>query len=456
MQEIKLSDQLGAMAIIDELYQQRQLLLEHLDRDTLHSNLKENIKNYYQDKNLTIDDATIEEGINLWFDQRLRFNAPKRSWFQHLLVFCYIKRNILFSIVGIILLACTLLIYSALDRAKKLKNDIDSTYKHILASKKSLIDLNNKFIEINTYPVNLAQVPTKELKASISNLLNQEIIPSLAKPVIETSFVTQKEKDTLAKLQKIDLSMSHKLSEITSQVMQLSRLLEEDQQLTNLIRNEAFINASKQYPILQVTIDSVLDRLNSGEKTIDLNQINKLYSSIGRAEAAENKIQADTKQLQALKVPKSDMGDVIALQTSLRADLKNLKFDNMDHYHEMMAYYIKLAQTPLIMTIVDNPRYKSGVERTHDNTNGKSWYLIVTPISPSGVQSALWIKSIETGETKQVKMFGQQVTQQAFNNVKADKAQDGHIDNNKLCNKPLGRLTFDCPSSVKPGRILEW
>ena len=46
MSNIKLSEQLGAMAIIDELYQKQQLLLEHLNYDALRSNLAENIKNY--------------------------------------------------------------------------------------------------------------------------------------------------------------------------------------------------------------------------------------------------------------------------------------------------------------------------------------------------------------------------------------------------------------------------
>ena len=69
---------------------------------------------------------------------------------------------------------------------------------------------------------------------------------------------------------------------------------------------------------------------------------------------------------------------------------------------------------------------------------------------------SLWVKSIETGESKLVDTFGQQVTLEQYNSVKADKMKDGHIDNNKLCTKPLGRLIFNCPKSVKSGRILEW
>ena len=55
MQDVKLSDQLGAMAIIDELYQKQQLLLEHLDREGLRANLKENIKTFYEAKGQIVD-----------------------------------------------------------------------------------------------------------------------------------------------------------------------------------------------------------------------------------------------------------------------------------------------------------------------------------------------------------------------------------------------------------------
>lgn len=238
--------------------------------------------------------------------------------------------------------------------------------------------------------------------------------------------------------------------------MELRNLLATDQQLAKLILSEPFINDSKQYPILQVTVDAVLDSLNRGEKAVDLTRLETLYSTIERAEAIKNKIRADNIQLHRLNVPESDMTPVTALLTALKADLKELNFTTVENYQTMIAYYIKLAQTPLNLIVIDNPNYKSGIVRTHDDTHGQSWYLIVTPTLPSGIAMPIWVKSIETGEMKSVSMFGRQVTQDIFNAVRADKAQDGHIDNNLLCQKTIGRLTFVCPSSVKPGRILEW
>ena len=456
MSEIKLSEQLGAMAIIDELYQKQQLLLEHLDRNVLRDKLKENIKNYYQTKGQFIDDSLIEKGINLWFDKRLRFNVPKRNWFMHFLALCYIKRNILYSIIFIILSALALINFAEITFAKKIKNNIDSTYNHILSTKSTLDDLNKKFLEIDKYPINFCQVPIKKLKNSIIDLLNQNIVPSIIKSGTDISSIAQKDEDILKYLKETDESINTKLSEITSQITQLHELLEKDKKLTKLTQNQVFTDVSKKYPILQNAVDSILDNLNQGQTDIDINRIETLYSSIERAEFLEKKIESDNKQLLELNVPKSDMDPIIALQTSLLADLKDLNFENVENYQTMMAYYIKLAQTNLTLTIVDHPDHKSGVERTHENTNGKSWYLIVQALTPTGKPTSIWVKSIETGETKLVEMFGQQVTLKAFNDVKEDKINDGHIDNNKLCTKPKGRLIFNCPNSVKSGRISEW
>ena len=456
MSEIKLSEQLGAMAIIDELYQKQQLLLEHLDRDVLRDRLKENIRNYYQTKGQSIDDSLIEKGINLWFDKRLRFNAPKRNWFMHFLALCYIKRNILYSIIFIILSALALINFAEITFAKKIKNNIDSTYNHILSTKSTLDDLNKKFLEIDKYPINFSQVPIKKLKNSIIDLLNQNIIPSIIKSGTDISSIAQKDEDILKYLKETDESINTKLSEITSLITQLHELLEKDKKLTKLTQNQVFTDVSKKYPILQNAVDSILDNLNQGQTDIDINRIETLYSSIERAEFLEKKIESDTKQLLELNVPKSDMDPIIALQTSLLADLKDLNFENVENYQTMMAYYIKLAQTNLTLTIVDHPDHKSGVERTHENTNGKSWYLIVQALTPTGKPTSIWVKSIETGESKLVEMFGQQVTLKAFNDIKEDKINDGHIDNNKLCTKPKGRLIFNCPNSVKSGRISEW
>lgn len=456
MQDVKLSDQLGAMAIIDELYQKQQLLLEHLDREGLRANLKENIKTFYEAKGQIVDDKIVDEGIDLWFDNRLRFVAPKRPWFQHFLVRCYIKRKLIFSLFSIFLFILASIFFNNLTYTRNVRQKIDSYYSQILASEDSLTELRNEFKQIDKTTVHYAQIPVKNLKTSISNLLSHKIIPTVTKPTINGAFITDDENGLVKQFKQINDSVTTKLSDIKTQLNILKKLLEDDKRLANLIDDDEFIKTSKEYHVLQNAVDTVLDNLNQGQRVIDFNQIETLYNSTERAKNIINKIQIDNQKLLALKVPKSDMVPVIALQSDLQADLKNLNFDKFENYQQMMSYYFNLAQTNLTLTIVDKPNYKSGVERTHEKTNGKSWYVIVTPTTSSGIATPLWVTSIETGETKLVDMFGQQVSQKEFNKVKKDKIADGHIDENKLCKKPIGRLEFNCPNTVKTGRILEW
>lgn len=94
MSEVKLSDQLGAMAIIDDLYQQQIALEEQLNPAGLRRKIAEKIKEYYQSRGMNIQDELIEQGVNEWFSDRLRFQMIKPAWHQRLLAKLYLKRRI--------------------------------------------------------------------------------------------------------------------------------------------------------------------------------------------------------------------------------------------------------------------------------------------------------------------------------------------------------------------------
>ena len=107
MSEIKLSDQLGAMAIIDELYHQQIALEEQLNPSALRNKIAQSVKQYYQSKGMDIDDALIEKGVNQWFADRLRFQMAKPAWHQRLLAKFY-KTEIF-----LLLLVCSVPLHGA-------------------------------------------------------------------------------------------------------------------------------------------------------------------------------------------------------------------------------------------------------------------------------------------------------------------------------------------------------
>ncbi len=68
-----LSEQLGAMAIIDELRHKQMVVDEHLDLPRRREEVGARIREYYAANGLAVDDELIAEGVRAYFAQRLEF-----------------------------------------------------------------------------------------------------------------------------------------------------------------------------------------------------------------------------------------------------------------------------------------------------------------------------------------------------------------------------------------------
>jgi Family of unknown function (DUF6384) len=116
------------------------------------------------------------------------------------------------------------------------------------------------------------------------------------------------------------------------------------------------------------------------------------------------------------------------------------------------------AETPLIFNVVDRAGVKSGVERNYTASGGKSWYLIAEAVDPSGKVVPVSVASAESGIREQATLFGVRVSKEIYENVKADKLADGHVDDRLLGKKPANSLTprFTRAFSDRPDMILKW
>ena len=77
MAQVSLSDQLGALALIDDLRHRNMVVQEHLDMPQRRAEVVKRIRDYYAGRNLVVDDATIEQGVKAYFECRLAFEAPE-------------------------------------------------------------------------------------------------------------------------------------------------------------------------------------------------------------------------------------------------------------------------------------------------------------------------------------------------------------------------------------------
>jgi anti-sigma-K factor RskA len=110
-----------------------------------------------------------------------------------------------------------------------------------------------------------------------------------------------------------------------------------------------------------------------------------------------------------------------------------------------------------IIRIVSRPGQPSGAFRIPDaNPNARNYYLIVEAVDNAGQPVAVPITSEETGRTERVATWGLRVSQATFNRVRADKEDDGIIQNNRVGEKRKGFLEPEYTVPVQGGAILSW
>ncbi|UVK82089.1 DUF6384 family protein [Pseudomonas sichuanensis] len=105
-----LSEQMGAMALVDELRLQQRQVQEHLDLPRRRAEVAERIRGYYLRQGIACDDSLIEQGVKAFFARRLMFEAPALAWPRRLLAGVFLRRSLLaWVLVWIALLGGALL-----------------------------------------------------------------------------------------------------------------------------------------------------------------------------------------------------------------------------------------------------------------------------------------------------------------------------------------------------------
>jgi hypothetical protein len=110
------------------------------------------------------------------------------------------------------------------------------------------------------------------------------------------------------------------------------------------------------------------------------------------------------------------------------------------------SYVLQIAQAP-----------DTGVWRVPDvNTGARNYYVVVEAIGEDGERLALPIRSEETGEVRVVERWGLRVDEPTFERIRADKLDDGIVQDRIFGEKARGRLEPDYRIPTRGGAITEW
>lgn len=115
----------------------------------------------------------------------------------------------------------------------------------------------------------------------------------------------------------------------------------------------------------------------------------------------------------------------------------------------------KLLQTYDLMIVSDEDE-DSGVIRTFGDGRAQNYYLIVEALDASGNPISMDILDQETSRSRSVESWGVRVSEETFEQVRRDKADDGIVDNRKLGEKLRGELQVKYLMPVLGGAITRW
>lgn len=109
------------------------------------------------------------------------------------------------------------------------------------------------------------------------------------------------------------------------------------------------------------------------------------------------------------------------------------------------------------LRVVSGPGERSGVWRVPDiNSSARNYYLVVEAVTPRGDVLQLPITSEEDGKVDTVKRWAVRVDEDTFNDVKADKQDDGIIQQRVIGEKKRGQLHPQYSIATSGAAITAW
>lgn len=413
MSNISLVEQMGAMALIDELRFSQAELQKHLDLPKHRKLVAERIREFYRARGTEVDDALVEEGVRNFFAHRLTYQAPTIGFVQRLLGRAYIRRNRWLPPVVMVLVFCIYLPFG-------------------------LSVVGNFFGDLNMSSTQIAVDKTR---------------------VLQQNHVTQRYQleKRLATLEADSRVAS--VPAIRAQLDEARRVLE---------RSAAWDQLTLP---LKVTAQSKYEDYSFAEKLKgnlqkDSTELSKLSTQLDKLTTQTAAMRDHLGEIDSLRNTVLGMGlsasDLAPFETLFaKAEDSVLKLNNVaaEEAYREIEQLRKFAATPLKLEVVSRDGEKSLVERNFDATGGKAWYLITQALDPAGYVVPVPITSVENGGRRYAKVFGVRVNQATYQAVKNDKLKDGHVDDRLMGKKDANSLTFNFvkgPVKTQPDYILEW
>lgn len=460
---VTLQEQMGAMAIIDDLRHRQMLVQEHLDLPARRREVASKVRAYYDAKGIEVTDELVSTGVAEYFSGRLSYFEPKISPFAKRLANLYITRDQwLGTAVSlgmglafvVVIIALSIYAIGHGERQNTLKM-LQTVFAETQASEQNV---SAQLSQLRARADRLKLAPAQ----SMLNQIEPEF--KVVSPMILAAKVDPSIQDVDSKLLEINANAGKKMATLEAQVKDVERLLTATERVRSVVAAADTEKILKDFP-------GTADKLMAFERTVDGAGFGNVHPSVVAANAfvgateavaridplARRKADLDA-AVNAMRLNAEDQAVWIILSERATEKLAKMDVAGADTAVGEMQKTHDFAKRPLKIQIVDKVGVKSGVERNYNASGGKSWYLVAEAINQVDEPVLVSIKSAETGATKSVRMFGVRVSKDEYERVKADKLADGIVNQREIGVKPANALQMRFNNRVgsAPEMITEW
>ncbi|WP_194792477.1 DUF6384 family protein [Pseudomonas sp. UFMG81] len=475
---ISLSEQMGAMSLVDELRHRDLELQDHLDLPQRRAEVAERIRSYYQSNGIHYDDAQVEEGVRAFFARRLVFEAPALSPKERLLVRLAMARRVLLTLVG-----ATVMIFTLSQCVGGLR-DITRTGEVIVAHKQLAQDdatLHQQLARVQQRLAELQARQQRQPEPAVAVLLDQArgLLPDSRRHYnLESSAdaIERANRDRFKEeIARARVPLDQALQAIATcqqLLLRVDGIYQQRERLDTLLRSPGLLAARPYFAELDAqaqAIDQQLRQVRQQDQLLAVENLITQFAAQIDASAAplaiHNRLRQVIKQVRALPLSRADLQQVLPLADQAISTADRRDWPGVETLIAQLERYLGFAAQSLTVEIVDRPGIKSGVERCYeptgclaDSSRGKSWYLVVEALDPTGKPVEVPVTSVEDGEKRWSSLFAVRVSRAEYLRVKDDKLDDGHIGQRRVGTKPVNAigLRFNARVNGKPDMILNW
>jgi len=469
-ERVPLDEVMLAMDVVDTLRHERALVEAELDSDKRAAKLTARVKSIYESQGIEVSDGVIAEGVKALEEDRFVYEPPDRTLAVRLAE-VYVERG-KWARRGLVVAFVAVLVWFAfaIPADMRRRAAINGFQARVASLQHEARGLVSRARELDRAVQNVPERGPASVKAILAHAVSALRTSGQDAGALSAALDPGPDPETYPDAKgELDRKLDEhreRASEIDSALVAVDRqiraatsLLGIGGELARVMTRLEGIDVSdatrSQLEGMQARVGLAVDDGDAAGARSELKQLNarvdRIVTAHGKKAAQTSELGRLSRALHGVELDEKNRAELDGLRT--RVEQAIAAGDDRTAERELA----RLGQLVTVLAQEYELRIVSGVWRRPKRQRDKhNYYIIVEAISPTGEHLRLRVANEESGRAQRVKQFGVRVAKSVYEEVKADKLDNGLIDNAVFAVKKRGRREPEYRFPVLGGRITRW